>query len=216
MTRPTGTERHRNRGWLRHAVLGWTAFLSVFLWTSLNRALWRPELATWSGFGMSGRGPGVWTVVVAICALLVAFLYYLEGHGRRRGLFHGLLLAVHGPLALYLICVVTERGADVAFRGDTWGWELPLWIPLLPVIGFSALSALLVWRERIGLQPPPRPGKTVDRRALLLALALVPAIALTFGTGMEFGMRDRVATGLAVLQWLLIVSGLQATGDRAS
>lgn len=197
------------RGWLRHAVLAWTALLSVFLWTSLNRAVWRPEIATWAGFGLEGRGPGAWTWVAAAAALVAGFLFYLEGRGRRRALFHAILIAVHLPLTAYLTYLVVAMGPDAAFHGDTWGWRVPLSVLLVPFLAFTVLAVALVVRERVGTSPPRRPWSDVDGRALLLAVALTPVIAVSFGSGSEFDTRARIATALAVLQWLLLISALQ-------
>lgn len=151
---------------------------------------------------------------VAGAAVVTIFLFYLEGRGRWRAVFHALLLTIHLPISLYVGYLVWTHGRDIMFQGDTWGWRLPLWALLVPFFGFLCLSVVLVVRERKGARPPVVGWRAIDHRGLVLAIALTPVIALTFGSGDEFDVRAKAATALAVVQWLVLISSVQATSTR--
>lgn len=80
---------------LRGIVLVWTVLTTTFFWTSTMRILFKPEISSWSIFNLSGKGfiGEFWLLLFIIFFAL--FLFFIEGRGKLRSLFHILLLAWH-------------------------------------------------------------------------------------------------------------------------
>ncbi len=198
----------RSERW-RDWALGWTTFVTVFTWTPTMRMFLKPEISQWSIFGISGSGrsPGFWILPTA--AVLALFLFYLEGRGRMRGLFHGLLLAWHLPLTAAIVYVSLRQGPEAKFVGGAWGVQIPLPILALPFVFFSALAVRWVLAERRGEIPVPTARWTeISGRKLLAAALLLPLIVAFFDLGEGFDTRARIAIVACVVQWILLAEGL--------
>lgn len=220
MTIETTTERIERSGagttaetgnllWLPGVVLAWTAFTTTFLWTVTTRGLFRPEISTWSvmGWGGGGREEGFWAFPTL--AALALLLFYLEGRGRLRPLFHALLLSWHLAVTGIVLGGTLAAGDGAYFEGAMWGVRVPLAVLALPFAGFAALTVWWIAREVGGRSRTPTAAwGQIDRRALAIALLLLPAAALSFALGEGFDGPTKLATGLVVVQWILLTRAL--------
>jgi hypothetical protein len=204
--------------WLPGVVMGWTVFTTVFLWTVTTRGLLRPEISSWSvlGWGGSGREGGFW--VFPLLAALALLVFHLAGRGRWRPLFRGLLLAWHLALTGIVLTGALAAGSEAHFEGAMWGVQIPLAVLCFPFAGFAALAAWWIGQEIVGRgRPEAAPWGQVDRRALAVALLLLPAAAALFALGEGYDGPTKLATALTVVQWIVLTQALahrRAAGAR--
>lgn len=195
--------------WLPGVVMGWTVFTTVFLWTVTTRGLLRPEISSWSvlGWGGSGREGGFW--VFPALSSLALLLFFLAGRGRWRPLFRGLLVAWHLALTGIVLTGALAAGSGAYFEGAMWGVRIPLAVLCLPFAGFTALAAWWIAQELAGRgRPRTAPWGQIDRRALAIALLLLPAVAVLFALGEGYDGLTKLATALTVVQWIVLTQAL--------
>lgn len=177
------------------------------------RLLLKPEISHWNVFGIAGSGRTGAFWILPLAAMTALFLFYLEGRGRLRPLFHALLLAWHLPLTAAIIySSVRERGAT--FMGAAWGVEIPLFVLALPFALFSILAVVWVAWEMRGSLPVVKGGWTqVNWRMITVSALLLPVALVFFWLGEGFDGRTKIAIVVTVLQWILLAEGL---GSRES
>lgn len=192
---------------LRGVVLTWTVLTTTFFWTSTMRILFKPEISAWSIFKLGGKGfmGAFW--LPPLIVLLSLFLFYLEGRGRWRPLYHILLLGWHLALTAVFLYGSFQEDAIVSF--GTWGIRLSfIWL-VAPVVVFLILAALLVIRELRSYESIPIFGwQQINRKPLLIALLLTPIAVLFFQLGTGFDWRVKIAVATTIFQWVLLTEGL--------
>lgn len=195
---------------VRGPVWAWTIFSTTFVWTPTMRLLYKPEIAHWNLLGLSGSGrTGSFLVLPGLVVLALA-LFYLRGRGRFRPLFHGLLLAWHVGVTSALAIAALRFGPEASFIGAAWGIEIPLWVLVIPFALFAAGAVAWVWQEsrRQSTVVATRTWQDVVWRRLILALALVPPVALAFRSGAGYDGSVKLAIALTVVQWILLAEAL--------
>src|SRR6056297_2454005 len=127
---------------LRGIVLTWTIITTTFFWTSTMRVLFKPEISSWGIFNMGGKGliGDFWLLPLII--LFALFVFYLEGRGRIRILYHILLISWHLIITAVIVYGSFQIKANISF--DTWGINISfIWL-VVPFVLFLFLSILLV------------------------------------------------------------------------
>lgn len=187
---------------LRIVVLTWTLLTSVFLWTTTMRILFKPEISAWSFLSVGGKGFSGAFWLPPLVALFTLFIFYLEGRGRYRNLFHGLLVGWHLLLSAIVLIGSTDEYAKVQF--GTWGVTMSLiWL----IVPFGIFLLLIIWfviRERKGkYEIPVYDWGMFNRKPFWIALAIFPVMILMFQLGTGFNWIVKIAVVLAILQWIL-------------
>lgn len=200
---------NRKRPWLPGAVMGWTIFSTVFLWTPTMRGFFRPDISFFAVMDLRGSGREGWFWIFPALAVLALLLFYLEGRNRLRPLFHALLLGWHLPVTAIVLYGALSAGDDAYFEGAMWGVRLPLWLVAIPFMAFSALAVGWVVLEMRGAKRADSPGWShVHWQKLGVAgLLLLPA-ALLFYFGQGFDWKTMLATAVTVAQWIFLATGL--------
>lgn len=199
----------KNRFDLRSVVMAWTIITATFIWTPTMRLLLKPEISLWNIFGVGGSGSSgpFWIFPLVATALLCMF--YIEGRGRLRWLFHGLLLAWHLPVTLAFVYGSIWGGTGASFQGAMWGIKVPLGWLVPPFALFATLAIILVIRETRGTLPVQVfHWKEVSWSKLGLATLLFPIAFLFFRVGEGFDTMVKIATVVTIVQWILLADGL--------
>ena len=199
---------------VRGPVLAWTIFTTTFIWTPTMRLLYKPEIAHWNLFGLSGAGrTGPFLVLPGLVILAMA-LMYLCGRGRLRPLFHGLLLAWHLGVTLALLIAAFSAGSDATFIGAAWGIKIRLWVLAIPFALFAIGAIIWVWQETLGrLEVATKSWHDIAWRRLLVVVMLVPLVALAFRSGEGYDLLVKVAIVITIVQWILLAEALSG-GSR--
>jgi hypothetical protein len=194
---------------LRSIVMAWTLITSTFIWTPTMRLLLKPEISQWNIFsvgGSGGSGP-FWALPLLAMALLC--LFYIEGRGRLRWLFHGLLLAWHLPITLAFIYGSIWGGTGASFQGAMWGINVSFVWLAPPFALFTTLAIILVIRETRGNLPVQVfHWKQIGWSKLGLATLLLPIAFAFFRVGEGFDTLVKIATVATILQWILLAEAL--------
>jgi hypothetical protein len=195
---------------VRTLVLIWTMFLSVFTWTPVMRAVLRPELSGWGLLGYSGSGASGAFWVLPAAGLFALAMFYIEGRGRVRPLFHAMLLTWHIALSSIVLSGAMRYGDSATFVGGAWGVQVGFPLLSIPFVAFTVLAVLLVVRERRdGSQVPVAGWTTINRRPLIIALALFPVAWFFFQfAGANFDWKGKLAIATNVVQWILIIEAV--------
>lgn len=190
------------------AVMAWTVFTTTFLWTPTMRGFFRPDVSSWAVMEMQGTGrSGSFWVFPALAALAL-LLFYLEGRGRLRPLFHLLLLAWHGTITGLVLYGIATEGITAEFEGAMWGVRIPLVLLAVPFAGFLALAVWWVIRERRGGPSSPAPWSDIHWKSLAAAVLLLPVAVVFFRMGEGIDWPTRVATAATILQWVVLTQAL--------
>lgn len=190
---------------LRGVVLAWTILTTTFAWTPTMRLLLKPEISHWSLFGVGGSGSAGPFWILPLVAMAALLLFYIEGRGRVRPVFHGLLLVWHLSLVAILVYGSVRHGADARFMGAAWGVTIPLPLLTVPFAIFAALAVLLVARERRGSLPVPALAwGQIHWGKLGLAGLLLPVAFIFFRLGEGYDGLVKIAIVATVLQWILL------------
>ncbi len=188
---------------LRGVVLTWTILTTTFFWTSTMRILMKPEISSWSIFQLGGEGFGGAWWFPPLIVLLALLMFYIEGRGRIRGLYHFLLLAWHVALTTAIIYGSLQSGGNISF--GTWGIALSFFWLIVPVVVFLVLAMLLVWRESRGKSDVPVfEWTTFNWRSLVLVLVMFPVALLFFRLGTGFDWRVKIAVATTIVQWIIL------------
>jgi len=194
---------------LRSIVMAWTLITSTFIWTPTMRLLLKPEISQWKIFGVGGSGGSGLFWLLPLLATVILCLFYIEGRGRLRWLFHGLLLAWHLPITLAFVCGSIWGGAGTSFQGAMWGINVPFAWLAPPFALFATLAVVLVIRETRGtLSVQVFHWKEVSWRNLGLATLLLPIAFAFFRMGEGFDTMVKIATVATIFQWIFLAEGL--------
>ncbi|MDH3255199.1 MAG: hypothetical protein OEM62_09425 [Acidobacteriota bacterium] len=200
--------------YLRQLVLAWTIFTTTFTWTPTMRLLLKPEISQWNIFGVAGSGRTGPFWILPLAATVALLLFYLEGRGKLRPLFHALLLGWHLPLTAAIV-ISTVQSTEATFMGAAWGVEIPLFVLAFPFSVFSVLAVVWVVRERRGSLPvSPRGWSQVGWRKIAIAVVLLPVAAVFFWLGEGFDGKTKIAIATTVVQWILLTEGLRGPAAR--
>jgi len=198
----------QRRDYLRKLVLAWTIFTTTFTWTPTMRLLLKPEISQWNIFGVAGSGRSGPFWILPLAAMVALLLFYLEGRGRLRPLFHALLLGWHLPLTAAIVYGGVQS-TEATFMGAAWGVEIPLVLLALPFSLFSVLAVVWVARERRGSLPVSTTDwSQVDWRKIAISAFLLPLAAIFFWLGEGFDGKTKIAIVTTVVQWILLTEGL--------
>ncbi len=171
------------------------------------RMLLKPEISDWRIFEIGGKGLAGSFWLPPLIALLALALFYLEGRGRWRPIYHmGLIL---WQLLLTALVVFGSWDGTGHLSFGTWGIQLDFYWLLLPVVTFLILAVLLVVREtRQPERIPQHSWGTWNPKPFLLALLLMPVIILFFHMGTGFNWQVKMAVGATIVQWILLTEAL--------
>lgn len=198
-----------NKSDLRGVVLAWTLITTTFTWTPTMRLLLKPEISHWKIVGMAGSGSTGQFWILPLVAAAALLLFYFEGRGRLRPLFHVLLLGWHLPIAAAFVYGSVRGGIDATFQGAMWGVTIPFVWLAPPFALFAALAILLVVREVRGSLPVPvLAWGRIHWGKLGLAGLLLPVAFAFFRLGEGFDLMVKIATVATILQWILLAEAL--------
>jgi hypothetical protein len=199
----------KNRFDLRSIVMTWTLITSTFTWTPTMRLLLKPEISNWNIFSVGGSGGSGQFWVLPLLATALLCLFYIEGRGRLRWLFHGLLLAWHLPVTLAFVYGSIWVGTGASFQGAMWGIDVPFAWLAPPFALFATLAIILVIRETRGTLPVQVfHWKQISWSKLGLATLLLPIAFAFFRMGEGFDTMVKIATVATILQWILLAEAL--------
>ena len=188
---------------LRGIVLTWTIITSTFFWTSTMRIIFKPEISSWSIFSFSGKGfeGDFWLLPLLI--LFALSIFYIEGRGKLRQIYHAFLLIWHSLLTGVIIYGSTQPETKISF--GTWGISVSfIWL-VIPFLFFLAASILLIFKERKGRSHiPVYSWSTINVKPLIFALALSIIAFLFFKLGTGFDWLIKIAVGTTIVQWILL------------
>ncbi len=192
---------------LRGIVLTWTILTTTFFWTSTMRILLKPEISSWSIFGLGGKGFLGEFWLPPLIVLIALFTFYLEGRGRLRTLYHALLIGWH--LLITGIIVYGSFQMDSVISFGTWGIKLSfIWL-VVPFAVFTILAIILVYQEISGnIKVPVFSWKKINWRILLIAAALFPVALILFKLGTGFNLIVKLAVASTIVQWIFLAEAL--------
>lgn len=194
---------------LRSIVMAWTIITSTFTWTPTMRLLLKPEISQWSIFSVGGSGGSGPFWILPLLATALLCLFYLEGRGRLRWLFHGLLLAWHLPITVAFVYGSVWAATGASFQGAMWGINVPFAWLAPPFALFAILAIILVIRETRGTLPVPVfHWQQISWSKLGLAALLLPIAFAFFRMGEGFDTMVKIATVATILQWILLAEAL--------
>jgi hypothetical protein len=192
---------------LRGMVLTWTILTTTFFWTSTMRIIMKPEISAWSIFKLGGAGLEGAFWFPPFIVVMAMLLFYLEGRGRFRMVYHILLLAWHLALTAAIIYGSSLSDGNISF--GTWGIQLAFFWLIVPVVVFLALSVILVWQEHRGKTSIPVFGwTTLNWRSLGLVLLMIPVALVLFRLGTGFNWIVKIAVATTIVQWIILAEAL--------
>ena len=200
-------------------LVGWIAYLLIFSWLPLVRAIFDGETYQWgtTHFGRMFRGAGLspdaWLLVFK-AALLITLLWLAL---RRRGqLFRWLLLAWSTTLALDALYLTATQPESLEFHGDTLGIHLNLGpVVIAAFAGFAALAGYWVAR-RSRREPIVTRWQPANSKRLAALLLLLPIQFLLLRFGEPHGTTDAIGVLITIAQCPLLAFALyprQASAD---
>lgn len=188
---------------LRAIVLTWTVITSTFFWTSTMRIIFKPEISSWSIFWFSGKGFEGEFWLLPLLIIFALSIFYIEGRGKVRPLYHTLLLLWHSLLTGVIIYGSTQPETEISF--GTWGVSVSLTWLVIPFLLFLAATVLLIYKERKSLYNIPVYNWTaINLKPLIfsLTLSIIAFFFFWFGTG--FNWLVKIAVGTTIIQWILL------------
>lgn len=192
---------------LRGVVLTWTILTTAFFWTSSMRILFKPEISSWRIFNWGGKGALGQFWIPPIIVLFALLIFYLEGRGKLRWLFHTFLIGWHFIITSAFIWGGFKQNSKITFR--TWGISIDLFWLISPLLIFLILSIILTIKETKGHYPiPVFKWNQINWKLLGIAGFLVLASVVFFRLGSGFNLLIKIAVILTILQWILLTEGL--------
>ena len=190
-------------------VMAWTMVFMTFTWTPTMRALLKPEISRWQVFEWGGSGLSLEFLLIPLLAVYGLFLFYLYGRGRKRLLFHAMLLILHAGISLTFLIPAALHGSEARFIGAAWGFDVSLAVLSIP---FSFFTGLGVWwcvaEARGQLSHQPAGWLQVDRRKLVAAVLMLPLAMIFFGVGENYDGWTKLAIAVTILQWITLAEAL--------
>ena len=194
---------------LRGGLHAWTVFTTTFLWTPTMRLFLKPEISQWRVFGLGGAGTEGPFWFLPFLALLALVMFYIDGRGRARNVFYGLLLAWHGGVTAALIVGALLAGDDAVFMGAAWGIRLPFALLIVPfAVSTAAAIALWIVEHRQGRAVPVFGWLQLQKGKLGVVALALPCAALFFWLGEGFDVYTLTAIVVTILQWILLTEAV--------
>lgn len=196
-----------NKTFLRGTVMTWTILTTTFFWTSTMRILMKPEISSWSIFQAGGKGfmGDFW--LPPLIVLFALLLFYIEGRGKLRPLYHFMLISWHLLISVIIVYGSFHTQSEISF--GTWGISFSMFWLLIPFILFLVLSIVSVILESKNKYLIPAYSWTIiNRKPLYLALFLLPVALLFFWLGEGFNWLVKIAVGATIIQWILLADAL--------
>ena len=194
---------------LRGIVLAWTIVTTTFTWTPTMRLLLKPEISHWKIFDVAGSGSTGPFWILPLLATAALLLFYIEGRGRVRHLFHALLLGWHLPITAALVYGSVLGSTEASFQGAMWGVNVPFAWLAPPFALFAVLAVLLVVRETSGSLPVlVFAWRQIHWAKLGIAVLLLPVAFVLFRIGEGYDTMVMIATAATVLVWILLAEAL--------
>ena len=192
---------------LRGIVLAWTIIITTFFWTSTMRLLLKPEISSWRIIDVGGKGAMGQFWLLPLIVLIALFLFYIEGRGKLRLLYHILLIGLHLSITAILVYGSIQSNSIASF--GAWGINISfLWISL-PFLFFSLLAILLVIQETRGyLQVPHFGWNKINLKKIGFVGILLPVALVFFSIGEGFNLIVKIAIIITIIQWILLTEGL--------
>lgn len=179
------------------------------------RLLLKPEISSWSIFNVGGKGLMGDFWLPPLIVLISLFLFYLEGRGKLRPIYHILLIGWHLAITGVFIYGSLQSNAKISF--GTWGISLDfIWL-VIPIALFSILAILLVIQEiRRQILIPTFKWKHIDWKTLVLAAVLFPVAFLFFRLGEGFNWLVKIAVIVTIIQWILLTESIGRPQSKAA
>lgn len=192
---------------IRGIVLTWTILTTTFFWTSTMRILLKPEISSWSIFSVGGKGFMGEFWLPPLIVILALFMFYLEGRGRLRPLFHTLLLGWHLTITGAFIYGSLQTDSMISF--GTWGISLSfIWL-VFPLAIFSVLAIVMVIQEIRGRRSVPvHEWNRINWSAIAIAALLLPVALILFRLGTGFNWIVKLAVATTIIQWILLAEAV--------
>lgn len=192
---------------LRGVILTWTVLTTAFFWTSTMRILLKPEISAWSIFNTGGKGFAGEFWLPPLIVLFALFLFYLEGRGKMRSLYHVLISFWHLLITGVIIFGSFQPDANISF--GTWGITMSIFWLALPFAFFLFLTLRLVRQEMRGNSDiPVYSWAKVNWKPLVFAALLFPIALLFFRLGTGFDWMVKIAVGSTIIQWIMLTEAL--------
>jgi hypothetical protein len=167
------------------------------------RVIFKPEISSWSIFGAVGKGFDGDFWLLPLIVFVALFIFYLEGRGRIRVLYHILLISWHLLITAVIVYGSFHNDSNITF--GTWGISMSfLWL-VVPFVLFLFTAIALVVKELSGKYKIPRHGWTkINWKPFLIALFLFPVAFLFFRLGDGFNWLVKIAVATTIFQWILL------------
>lgn len=192
---------------LRGIVLTWTILTTTFFWTSTMRLLLKPEISNWRIFDFGGKGTIGQFWLLPLIVLAALFLFYIEGRGKLRLLYHTLLLGWHLSITAILAYGGIQSGSQATFAA--WGVTISFAWLALPLAFFAILAILLVIQETRGYLPVSVFGwNQINWSKLGFAGLLLPVAFAFFWMGEGYNLMVKIAIIVTIIQWILLAEAL--------
>lgn len=171
------------------------------------RILMKPEISSWRIFLVGGKGVVGEFWFPPSVVVFALFLFYLEGRGKLRPLYHTLLIGWHSVITGAMVYGSMQSDRHISF--DTWGIELSFIWFVLPLGLFTVLAIIMVVNEHRGIiQIPEYKWTRIDWKTLAIAAVLLPISFILFRFGEGFNWITKFAVATTIFQWILLADGL--------
>jgi len=192
---------------LRGVVLTWTILTTTFFWTSTMRVIYKPEISDWSIFGLGGQGFKGDFWLLPLIVVLSLFMFYLEGRGKHRLVFHIFLISWHLLISSVIIYGSFQPDARISF--GTWGVELDFYWLIPPfLLGLILAIAMVIDEQKSKRLIPEYNWNQINLKTLYIALAIIPFSLLLFSIGTGFNWLVKIAVASTIFQWILLAESL--------
>ncbi|OZV68012.1 hypothetical protein CA834_10195 [Winogradskyella aurantia] len=177
------------------------------------RIIYKPEISSWSIFSLSGKGFEGEFWLLPLLVIFAISIFYFEGRGRIRQVYHVFLLIWHSLLTGAIIYGSTQSDTEVSF--GTWGISVGFRWLVIPFILFFGATIVLIYQERkIKNEIPTFSWTKINLQPLIIALALSIVAFLFFRFGTGFNWLVKIAVGSTIIQWILITEAFGRPYER--
>ena len=191
----------------RGVVLTWTILTTTFFWTSTMRIIYKPIISDWSIFGLGGQGFKGDFWLLPLIVILSLFMFYLEGRGKFRLVFHSFLICWHLLISSVILYGSFQPDATISF--GTWGIQMEFyWLALPFILGLVLAVAMVIDEQRNKSLIPEYDWKEINLKTLIIALAIIPFSFLFFSIGTGFNWLVKIAVASTIFQWILLAESL--------
>lgn len=167
------------------------------------RVLFKSEISEWHIFNLGGKGLSGDFWFLFLINIFALFIFYIEGRGKKRTLYHISLLMWHLMITAAILYGSFQTDANITF--GAWGISMSfIWL-VFPFILFLALVFVLVVQERSSkFNIPTFPWSDFNWKPLPIVLLLIPIAYLFFHLGTGFNWLVKIAIVATIIQWILL------------